>query len=150
MSTTMDTTTLVMTSEYAAAIRLQLEPLARVLEPFDEAAARAGDMLVLRLIARIAEAVQAAEEIEQTRRPAPAYRGGEAGQELTPVNPKTEERRRSHPMAEDTAPDLLPVPDNLPTWVRVLASDELYQRMMSHPEETIPFQVDEARAARLT
>lgn len=74
-TTTNTTTTLVMTSEYAAAIRLQLEPLARVLEPFDEAAARAGDMLVLRLIARITEAVQAAEEIEQTRRPAPAYRG---------------------------------------------------------------------------
>lgn len=76
MSTpTTDTPTLVMSSEYAAAIRLQLEPLARVLEPFDGAAARAGDMLVLRLVARIAEAVQVAEEIEQTRRPAPAYRG---------------------------------------------------------------------------
>lgn len=52
-------------------------------------------------------------------------------------------------MADDTAPDLLPVPDNLPTWVRVLACDELYQRMMRHPEEAIPFRVDWARVAQL-
>lgn len=53
-------------------------------------------------------------------------------------------------MAEDTAPDLLPVPDILPAWGHVLACDELYQRMMRHPEETIPFQVNWARVAQLT
>lgn len=42
-------------------------------------------------------------------------------------------------MTEDTLPDLLPVPDNLPRWVRVLATDELYQRMMRNPDEQIPF-----------
>lgn len=61
----------VMTSEYAGAVRVQLEAIGRVLEPFDQAAAEAGDMLVLRMIARVAEAVQAAEEIEQTRRALP-------------------------------------------------------------------------------
>lgn len=61
----------VMTADYAGPIRVELEALARVLEPFDQAAAEAGDELVLRLIARLHEAIQAAEEIEQTRVPRP-------------------------------------------------------------------------------
>lgn len=75
MPTTITAPLLVMSSEYAAAVRLQLEPLARVLEPFDEAAGRAQDADVLALIARIHEATQAAAKIENNRRPAPTYRG---------------------------------------------------------------------------
>lgn len=74
-ATTDERPLLVMSSEYAAAVRLQLEPLARVLEPFDDAAGRAQDSDVLALVARILEATRLAAKIEFDRRPTLAYKG---------------------------------------------------------------------------
>lgn len=74
MSTTTETPTLVMTAEYAYAIRVELEAVARILEPFDEAAGRAGDIDVLALVARTQEAIQAAAKIQATRQRPPLPR----------------------------------------------------------------------------
>jgi hypothetical protein len=66
--------TLVMSPAYAYAVRQELEAIGRVLEPFDEAAGRAGDIDVLALVARVKEAIHLTIKIQAERQTTPPPR----------------------------------------------------------------------------